>query len=94
MDARSKLVAEMGLSEQKVILGWFLDLRRMTIPLPENKFTAYLNTIHEMFDHGWTTHKELKSNIGRWVHIGQIIPFVHHFLSRLCFLMQQAKKKR
>ncbi len=94
MDARAKLVAETGLSEQKVILGWFLDLRRMTITLPENKFIAYSNAIHEMVDHGWMTHGELESNIGQWVHIGQIIPFVHHFLSQLCFLMQQAKKKR
>jgi hypothetical protein len=85
---------ETGLSEQKVILGWFLDLRRMTIALTENKFIAYSNAIQEMFNHGWTTHGELESNIGQWVHIGQIIPFIHHFLSQLCFLMQQAKKKR
>jgi hypothetical protein len=41
MDARAKLVAETGLSEQMLILGLFLDLRRMTIALPENKFIAY-----------------------------------------------------
>jgi hypothetical protein len=70
MDARAKLVPETGLSEQKVILGWFLDLRRMTIALPENKFIAYSNASHEMFDHSWTTHGEQESNIGRWVHIG------------------------
>jgi hypothetical protein len=64
MDARAKLVAETGLSEQKVILGWFLNLRRMTIALPENKFIAYSNAIHEMFDRGWTTHGELELNIG------------------------------
>jgi hypothetical protein len=45
MDMRAKLVVETGLSEQKVILGWFLDLRRMTIALPENKFIAYSNAI-------------------------------------------------
>ncbi len=94
MDARAKLVAETDLSEQKVILQWFLDLRRMTIALPEKKFIAYLNGIHEMFHRGWTTHGELEWNIGQWFHIGQIIPFVHHFLSRLCLLMQRAKKKR
>jgi hypothetical protein len=41
-----------------------------------------------MFDRGWMTHGELESNIGQWVYIGQIIPFAHHFLSQLCFLMQ------
>jgi hypothetical protein len=66
----------------------------MTIALLENKFIAYSNVIHKMFHRVWTTHGELELNIGRWVHIGKIILFVHHFLSRLRFLMQQAKKKR
>ncbi len=33
-------------------------------------------------------------NIGRWVHLGQIVPTVHHFLSRLRFLKQQAENRR
>jgi hypothetical protein len=33
-------------------------------------------------------------NIGQWVHLSQIIPFIHHFLSRLCFLLQHSEKKR
>ena len=44
------MVAESGLSEQKVILGWFLDFRRMTIALPENKFIAYSKAIHGMLE--------------------------------------------
>ena len=41
MDAWAKLIAETGLSEQKIILGCIQDFRQMTIMLPENKFVAY-----------------------------------------------------
>jgi hypothetical protein len=41
MDAREKLVMETGLSEQKVILGWFLDLRRMTIAVLEKNHCIF-----------------------------------------------------
>ena len=52
MDARNKLIAEMGLSESKIILGWLLNFRTMTISLPENKFIAYSRTISEMIERG------------------------------------------
>jgi hypothetical protein len=66
----------------------------MTIALPENKFLAYsTNAINEILDHGWTSKRELKMNIRRWVPLGQIIPFIHHFLSRLHFLLQKSEKK-
>ena len=94
MDARTKLKAETGLTEIKVILGWLLNFRTMTIALPENKFIAYSRAISEMIERGWTSKVELEQNIGRWVHLGQIIPFIHHFLSRLRFLLRKAEKKR
>jgi hypothetical protein len=87
MDNRAKLKAETGLTKIKVILGWLLNFRTMTIALPENKFIAYSKAILDMLDQGWTSKGELKMNIGRWVHLGQITPFIHHFLSRLCFLL-------
>jgi hypothetical protein len=40
MDARAKLKAETGLTEIKVILGWLLNFRTMTIALPNNKIIA------------------------------------------------------
>ena len=66
----------------------------MTIALPDNKFHAYLKAISKMMDQGWTSKGELETNIGRWVHLGQIIPTIHHFLSRLRFLKQQAENRR
>jgi hypothetical protein len=50
MEARAKLKAETGLTKIKVILGWLLNFRTMTIALPENKFIAYSRAILDMFD--------------------------------------------
>ena len=45
-----------------------------------------------MLQRGWTSKGELESR--RWVHLGQIFPTVHHFLSRLRFLKQQSENRR
>ena len=66
----------------------------MTIALPNNKHIAYTRAINDMLERGWTTHGKLESNIGRWVHMVQIIPFVHHFLSQIHFMMKRAKLRR
>jgi hypothetical protein len=95
MEAWPKLIAETGLTKQKTILGWLLDFCLMTIALPDNKFHAYLKAISKMMGRGWTSKGELETNIGRWVHLGQITyPPVHHFLCRLCFLKKRAKNRR
>ncbi len=64
----------------------------MTIVLQENKFVAYPKAISEMLQQGWTSSRELEMNIRRWVHLGQIVLTVHHILSRLHFLKQQADR--
>jgi hypothetical protein len=94
MDAQAKLKAETGLTKTKVILGWLLNFWTMTIALPENKFIAYSRAISDMIERGWTSKAELKTNIGRWVHLGQVLPFIHHFLNRLHFLLRHLEKKR
>jgi hypothetical protein len=66
----------------------------MTITLPDNKFKAYSLAISEMLKQGWTSKGELETNIRRWVHLGQMVPTVHHFLSRLRFLKQRAEIRR
>jgi len=65
----------------------------MTTALPDNKY-AYSISISEMLKKGWTSKGELEMNIGQWVHLGQIVPTIHHFLSRLCFLRQRAENRR
>ena len=94
IEARPKLIAETGLTEIKTFLGWLMDFRRMTITLLDNKFHAYSIAISEMLKRGCTSKRELKTNIGQWVHLRPIIPTIHHFLSRLRFLMQRAENRR
>ena len=81
MDAHAKLKAENGLTETKIILGWLLNFCTLMIALPENKYIAYSTAISETIKCGWTTKAELERNIGQWVHIWRILPFIHHFLS-------------
>jgi hypothetical protein len=94
MDTQAKLKAETGLTKTKVILGWSLNFRMMTIALPKNKFIAYSQAILDMINQGRTSKGELEMNIGCWVHLEQVIPFIRHFLSRLCFLLWRSEKKR
>ncbi len=94
MAARNKLQAEAGLEEQKMVLGWLIDTRRLLVKLPKNKFVAWTSIIKEVMRNGTTTAKELESIIGRLVHLRMAIFFVYHFLSRLRDLQVGAKKKR
>jgi len=48
MEARNKLKSEAHLEEQKIILGWLIDFRRLLICLPENKYVAWSEAIQKM----------------------------------------------
>eukprot|EP00957_Ditylum_brightwellii_P001092 87138-Ditylum_brightwellii.AAC.1 len=65
MAALSKLIAEAGLEEIKMILGWLFDFRHLVISLPDNKFTAWTDSIREILERMESTTKELEQNIGR-----------------------------
>ncbi len=80
--------------EKKTILGWYINFCRLLIKLPENKFIAWTEAIEKILKDGTTTAKVLERNIGRLVHLGLAIPFVHHFMSRLRDLHVTAKKRR
>ncbi len=77
-----------------IIIGWLLNFRTVTTALPQNKFIAYSRAILGMLNRGWTSKGEREMNIGRLAHLGQIILFIHHFLSRLCFLLRCLEKKK
>ena len=94
MAALAKLIAEAGAEETKIMLGWFLNLRELTISLPDNKATAWTQEIIEMLEEGKTQAKRLERNLGRFVNIGMILPYVHHFLSRIRTLLKKAKRRQ
>ena len=65
MAAKNKLAAEAALEEEKMILGWHWDLRRLIISLPVNKFEAWTAAmIEKMISEGTVTTKELESTNG------------------------------
>jgi hypothetical protein len=91
MAARKKLDAKGQLSEMKMILGWLWDIHSLTISLPENKLIAWTDGINKLITKKRVGKKELETMIGQLTHVSMIIPPVHHFLSRLCELLQRIK---
>eukprot|EP00956_Cyclotella_meneghiniana_P025476 scaffold53298_cov92-Cyclotella_meneghiniana.AAC.1 len=94
MAAIEKLLAEAGPEEVKIMLGWHLNFRTLIISLPFNKAKAWSTEISEILSEGKTKAKRLERNIGRFVNIGMILPYVHHFLARLRTLLKHAKKRK
>lgn len=94
MEALKKLLAEAGAEETKIILGWFFDFRRLLISLPENKFVSWSESIISIINDGKSTAEDLDTLIGRIVHLGQVLPQVHHFVSRLRELKEKAEKSK
>jgi hypothetical protein len=94
MEARNKLEAEAGLEEQKTILGWLVDTRRLLLSLPNNKFVTWTAILIKVLEQGTTTAKEMESIIGHLGHLGMAIHTVYHFMSRLRDLQERAKSRR
>jgi hypothetical protein len=94
MIAKDKLTAEGGLSETKMILGWLFNLRTLTIFLPDHKFIAWTTAIQSMITSKRTNSQNLETTIGRMGHVGFVIPWVHHFLSRLRSLLRRSRNRR
>jgi hypothetical protein len=83
-----------GLSETKVILGWFFDFGKLQISLPKNKFITWTENVSKLIAEGTTTTKELELMIGQLGHLALVVPGVHHFLSHHQELQQRAANCR
>ena len=92
--ALNKLLAEGGLSEVKIILGWEINTRTLTIALPLHKHTTWDSEIKNILTFQRCKTKALECLIGRLNHAGFIIPSARHFLSRIRLLHQRNKYKR
>jgi hypothetical protein len=77
-----------------VILGWLFNFRALTVSLPEHKHIAWSGEIQSMLNHRRTMKKALESMIGRLGHVGFVIPWVFHFLSRLRTLLRRAQNRQ
>jgi hypothetical protein len=94
MVAKDKLLDEGSLSETKVILGWLFNFRTLAVCLPDHKFIAWTTAIQKMIMLKCTTLKDLDTTIGQMGHVGFVIPWVYHFLSRLRSLHCRSKNRR
>eukprot|EP00956_Cyclotella_meneghiniana_P001489 scaffold1686_cov22-Cyclotella_meneghiniana.AAC.2 len=93
MASEDKFKAEAGATEIKMVLGWLCDYRRLMVSLPFNKFVAWMNELQAIIDARKAEAKQLEQNIGRLIHVAQILPEVYHFLNRLRCLFERAKKR-
>ena len=94
MVAKNKLLAEGGLSETQVILGWLFNFWTLTISLPDHKFIARTTAIQKMIMSKRTTSKDLDTTILRMGRVGFVIPWVYYSLGRLRSLHYHSKNRR
>jgi hypothetical protein len=81
----TKLIAELGMSEQKIILGWLYDSRRLLISLPREKYLAWSNQVKDLLRRKRSNHNELKTLVGRLDHAAGVLPLARHFMERIRF---------
>ncbi|MGH7955272.1 MAG: hypothetical protein ACREOZ_04855 [Gloeomargaritales cyanobacterium] len=77
-----KLLGEGRMEEIKVILGWEVNSRALTIALPIEKYSSWRQNIVDLCTSRNCSFKELDTLVGRLNHIGFIIPQARHFLNR------------
>ena len=76
-----KLKAEGTPSEMMMVLGWWLDTRRLLLRLPDDKFHNYSKEVQEILDQGKVNGKDLESIIGKFVHASYAVPLSRHYLN-------------
>ena len=94
MAARAKILAKAGAEYIKIIMGWILNFRTLTIALPESKYVSWEVAILEILEAGNTSLKKLEQMIGRLVHLGIVLTSIHHFMSRLVELLRKSANRK
>ena len=71
-----------------------MNFRTLAIALLKNKYVAWKVAILEIREVGNNYFKELEQMIGRLVHLGIVLPSVHHFMIRLMELLRKSANRR
>ena len=87
-----KLMGEGTPHEQKMMLGWLLCSRSCRIYLPKDKAKAWSKDINQLLIDPTVSPKTLESLIGRFNHVGYIIPTARYFINRLRHLFFRCEK--
>jgi hypothetical protein len=86
-----RLQAEGQLSEVRVILGWEINTRSLSIAIPEHKATAWIKDIESIIETGQSNYKLLESLLGRLNHVAGILTPMRHFMGRFYRALYRAK---
>jgi hypothetical protein len=86
-----KYMAEGHPDEIKSMLGWILDFRPLTIPLPPGKHATWTTNINILVKDKRVKRKALEQLIGKLNHTCQVLPMARYFLGPLRHLMSHAK---
>ena len=87
-----KLSGEGVPSEQKIMLGWLICTRSLRIYLPKDKELAWTIDIKKVLESNFIKTKELETMVGRFNHIGYILPTARYFLNRLRHLLTRCQR--
>jgi hypothetical protein len=90
----TKHQAEGRLEESKVILGWLINTRRLTVLLTKEKAADWLIDIRLCISTKKCTKHTLESIIGRLNHTSMIVHLGRYFLTRLRFRLRSAQGRR
>jgi hypothetical protein len=76
-----KFLAEAKPSERKVILGWTVDTRKLSVALPQDKFRMWTGSVEDILRRHKSPipAKELETLMGRLNHASYVIPYARHF---------------
>jgi len=78
-----KMMAEGGLKETIIFLGWKINTRALSIALPTEKWIAWSAEIKALRKKKKASYQELASIIGKLNHVCFIIPDARHFMNNL-----------
>ena len=81
--ADDKNEAEGAPEEIKIVLGWQLNTRSLTVHLPSHKFIAWSEQVNSFIARKTANSKDLQSLLGRLEHVAVMIPMYAHFLNNI-----------
>ena len=81
--ADDKNEAEGAPEEIKIVLGWELNSRSLSVHLPLHKFKAWIEQISSFLTRKTSNIKDIQSILGRLENISVMVPMMAHFLNNL-----------
>jgi hypothetical protein len=87
-----KYKAESRMEESKIILGWLVNTRSLSIALPAKKHKKWVKDLSALISSPKVSKKALESSIGCLSHVAGIYPPMRHFLGWLYKADHRASK--